>query len=77
MIKFFAKKYLIGLVNDLLEEYKEDIGHAKDILNIWISRIDKILFTLRSLLSKIEDNQITDEEVEQTTTEITKLIKEW
>lgn len=77
MIKWFAQKYLISLVNDLLEEYKEDIDRAKDILKVWIARIDKILYTLRSLLKKLEDNQITDEEVEEVTKEITTCIKEW
>jgi len=77
MIKFFAKKYVIGIVNDLLIEHKENVDKMKDTLNVWISRIDKVLFALRSMLTKLDDNQITDEEVEKSIEEITTTIKEW
>lgn len=77
MIKFFAKKYVIGIVNDLLVGHKENVDKVKDTLNTWISRIDKVLFALRSMLTKLDDNQITDEEVEKTIEEITTTIKEW
>ena len=77
MIKFFAKKYVIGIVNDLLVEHKENVDKMKDTLKVWISRIDKVLFALRSMLTKLDDNQITDEEVEKTIEEITTTIKEW
>lgn len=77
MIKWFAKKYVIGLLNDLLSEYKNDIDKAKDTLNLWIGRIDKVLFTLRSMLEKLDDNKVTDDEVEQITSDITTAIKEW
>ena len=77
MIKYFAKKYVIGLVNDLLNDYKDDIEKAKLTLELWVKRIDKILNTLRSMLNKLDDNKITDEEVEQVTNEITSAIKEW
>lgn len=77
MIKYFAKKYVIGLVNDLLNDYKDNIEKAKLTLELWVKRIDKILNTLRSMLNKLDDNKITDEEVEQVTNEITSTIKEW
>ena len=77
MIKYFAKKYVISLVNDLLNDYKDNIEKAKLTLELWVKRIDKILNTLRSMLNKLDDNKITDEEVEQVTNEITSTIKEW
>ena len=77
MIKYFAKKYVVGLVNDLLDDYKSNIEKAKLTLELWVKRIDKILNTLRSMLNKLDDNKITDEEVEEITTEITSTIKEW
>lgn len=77
MIKYFAKKYVISLVNDLLNDYKDDIEKAKLTLELWVKRIDKILNTLRSMLNKLDDNKITDEEVEQVTNKITSTIKEW
>lgn len=77
MIKFFAKKYAIGIVNDLLVEHKENVDKVKETLNVWVSRIDKVLFALRSMLAKLADDKITDEEVEKTIEDITTTIKEW
>ena len=77
MLKWIIKKYLIGFVNDLLEDYVENVDKAKSTLNLWINRIDKILYTLKSMLSKLDDNQITDEEIQQSIDEITSCIKEW
>ena len=77
MLKFVIKRYIINKVNSLLDEYKDNVSKVKDTLQKWISRIDKILFTLRSLLSKLGDNQIDSEEIDQTVAEIEQVIKEW
>lgn len=77
MVKFVIKRYIINKVNSLLDEYKDNVSKVKDTLQKWISRIDKILFTLRSLLSKLGDNQIDSEEIDQTVAEIEQVIKEW
>ena len=77
MFTWFVKKVVCGKVNDLLDEYKDNVSKLKETLQKWISRIDKILFALRSLLSKLEDNQIDSEEIDQTVAEIEKVIKEW
>ena len=77
MFKWFVKKIVCGQVNDLLDEYKDNVSKVKETLQKWISRIDKILFALRSLLSKLEDNQIDSDEIDQTVAEIEKVIAEW
>ena len=77
MFTWFVKKVVCGKVNDLLDEYKDNVSKVKETLQKWISRIDKILFTLRGLLSKLEDNQIDNDEIDQTVAEIEKVIKEW
>lgn len=46
-------------------------------MKVWIARLDKILFAFRSLLDKLDDNKIDAEEIDQTMTEITQVIKEW
>ena len=77
MIKFVIKRYIVSKVNSLLDEYKDNVSKVKETLQKWISRIDKILFALRSLLSKLEDNQIDSDEIDQTVAEIEQVIKEW
>lgn len=77
MLKFVIKRYIVNKVNGLLDEYKDNVSKVKETLQKWISRIDKILFALRSLLSKLEDNQIDSDEIDQTVAEIEQVIKEW
>ena len=69
--------WLCRQVNNLLEEYQDAVDRVKDTLNLWIARIDKILYALRSMLSKLDDNQLSDDEVEKTIDELTTAIKEW
>lgn len=77
MIKWFAKRYVIGMLNDLLDQYKDDVSKVRDTLKIWIARLDKILFMFRSLLEKLEDNKIDTEEIDQTVAEVEQVIAEW
>ena len=77
MIKWFAKRYVVGMLNDMLEQHKDDVSKTKEILKVWIARLDKILFAFRSLLGKLEDNKIDGEEIDQTVAEIEIVIKEW
>ena len=77
MIKWFAKRYVIGMLNDLLDQYKDNVSKVRETLKIWIARLDKILFAFRSLLEKLEDNKIDSEEIDQTVAEVEQVIKEW
>lgn len=77
MIEWIVKKVLCNKVNDLLKKYKGNVVTVKDTLKTWILRIQKVMSCLESLLSKLEDNELTSDEVKQTTNEVTKLIKEW
>jgi len=77
MIKWFAKRYVIGMLNDLLDQYKDDVSKVRETLKVWIARLDKILFAFRSLLEKLEDNKIDAEEIDQTVAEVEQVIAEW
>ena len=52
-------------------------GKSCDTLKAWILRIQKLMGCLESLLSKLDDGEITSDEIKQATEEVTKLIKEW
>jgi hypothetical protein len=77
MIEWIVKKVICSKVNDLLKKYKDNVGKVKDTLKTWILRIQKMMSCLEALLSKLDDNELTSDEVKQTTDEVTKLIKEW
>ena len=77
MIKWIVQKVIVGKINDLLDQYKDDVSKVRETLKVWIARLDKILFAFRSLLEKLEDNKIDSEEIDQTVAEVEIVIKEW
>ena len=77
MIKWFAKRYVIGMLNDMLDQYKDDISKVRQTLQVWIARLEKILSCFKSMLAKLDDGKIDSDEIDQTVSEIDTLIKEW
>ena len=77
MLKWLAKKYAVGLVNDLLENYSVNVDKTKAALKLWTGRLQSILACLQSLLQKLDDNKITADEVDAAQEDILKLIKEF
>lgn len=77
MIEWIVKKVVCGKVNGLLSEYKENVAGVKNTLNVWIIRIKAILQCLESLLKKLDDNELSPDEVKEATAEIQKLVKAW
>ena len=77
MIEFIIKRVLCSKVNDLLKKHKDNVSKVKDTLKTWILRIQKLMSCLESMLAKLDDDELTSDEVKQTTDEVTKLIKEW
>lgn len=72
-----AKKYVLGAVNDLLMEYKEDVNKVTSTLNLWIERLEKIANLLRRIGARVDDGKIDDEEIEVSVDEISDVIKGW
>ena len=77
LIKKVVKKFVIGKINDLLKKYKDDVATVREILSRWIGRTQKILDCLKSLSKKIEDNELDENELKETTEEIIVVVKEW
>ena len=77
MFEWIAKKVLIGKLNDLLKSHQQGIDKLRAILKIWTSRLSKVLACFESILEKLDDNDLTAEELKQTTEEISTLVKEW
>ena len=77
LIKKVVKKFVIGKINDLLKKYKGDIDTVRAVLVTWVARLKKILNCFESLLAKIEDNELSENEAKETADEVAQLIKEW
>ena len=77
MIEWIIKKVVVGKVNSLLKDNKDNIDKVREVLKVWVSRIKKILDCLESAITKLDDNEISAEELKSTSDEITAVIKEW
>ena len=77
MIKWFAKKYILGKVNDLLEVNQGNVTKVKNTIDTWIGRLQKVLDCLKNILSKLDDNKLDSEEIDDSVAEIQKVVKLW
>lgn len=77
MFEWIVKKVILGKVNDLLDEYKDNVDKIRDTIKVWIERLEKILAAFKSLLGKLDDNKIDSEEIDETVAEVEQVIKEW
>ena len=77
MIKWMTKKYLVGKLNDLLADYKGNVDKASSTITLWISRLEKILACLKSILAKLDDGKIDSAEIDDTVEDVEAVIKAW
>ena len=77
MIDWIVKKVICSKVNDLLKRYKDNVEKFRMTLKAWLWRIQRVTACLESLLAKLDDNELTSDEVKQATEEVTTLIKDW
>jgi len=71
------RKFIIGRLNDLLEAKQEDVQKAKEMVELWNGRAQKVSQALSAILSKLDDNKLDDEELEQAVDELRRLVGEW
>ena len=77
MIMYIVKKYAVSQLNGLLRKYKDNVDYIRLILNKWGIRLEKILRVLRELDRKLEDNEVSSEEIDETVKDFEELVKEW
>lgn len=72
-----VKKYVIGKVNKVLDQYKDNVDKMRDTLTVWIVRLEKVLSCFKGLLAKLDDGKLDNEEVDETIADVEQVIKEW
>lgn len=77
MIDWIIKKFICGKMNGLLKKYEKDVVRVQLTLREWLHRIYNITACLESLLTKLDDGEITSDEVKEAGEEVTQVIKEW
>ena len=76
MIEYIVKKFVVGKINGALKNW-ENLDTLKDTLSKWVSRLEKILGAVKSLLEKLSDNEINETEIKALGREISELVKSW
>ena len=77
MFQWLVKKVIIGKVNDLLEVNQDNVTKVKNTIDTWVGRLQKILDCLKNILSKLDDNKLDSEEIDDSVAEIQKVVKQW
>lgn len=77
MIDWIVKKVVCGKINSLLKDNQQNVDKVREVLKLWISRLKKVLECFESLIGKIDDNDLSADELKETSDEIVKLVREW
>ena len=77
MIKYIIRKWILKQINNLLSKYETNILTVRNTLTSWITKLELIITIFKRTLTRIEDINLTDEEIDDTISDIEKTIKEW
>lgn len=72
-----VKKLLLKSANKLLDDYKNDISVAREKVKVWLNRADTITSFLKGLDEKLEDANITEDELKSAVEELKGIIDNW
>ena len=72
-----VKRFIVRFVNKQLKDNAGNVAKVKEVVTLWSSRIKRVLSCLDGLLAKIDDNEISADEIKQASDEIQQLIEEW
>ena len=70
IVKWFAKKYVISIINDVIEAAKSKV----DIDN-WKLRVKNVIAFCNLLLETLDDDKLTAEEADKIIDSATDLVK--
>lgn len=76
-MKWLLTKWAINKLNKVLATYKDNVQLAMETIVIWIERLQKIIDNLKALCSRLQDNELTEEEIKDTVEDIKNTINEF
>lgn len=71
------RKFILKKINQILKEKKTSVESCKKTIDLWQSRTQLILDSVKSLSQKLDDNQLDDKEIEDFVEEVKKTIESW
>ena len=72
-----VKQFALRRLNALLGEYKGNVAKARESVATWTGRCKSLCGLLESLSSKLDDNELTDDELKSAVDDIQAIIREW
>lgn len=80
-MKKWLFKYALGIglksVNEFLEKNRENVDLVKAKLELWLGRVKKMVELLEGAISRLEDNKLSQEEIEELYEEAKENVKTW
>lgn len=73
LVKWGVKKWLVGMVNTALVDYKDKVEKARAFISAAIEKVDAVTAFLRSIDAKLADNNVTDTEADDAINEASEL----
>lgn len=70
IIKFFAKKYIVSIVNDLIDAAKKKVD-----IKGWKIKVKNVIAFCNLLLETLDDDKISDDEADKIVDAALKLVK--
>lgn len=73
LVKWGVKRWLTGVVNNILDEYSTSVVSARHSVAVATAKIESVLKFLKSLDEKLADNKLTDGEIDDLIDEASEL----
>ena len=77
VILYFAKKYIVKSLQELFVKHKDDIVKISQTTTTWIERLKKIVECLSKINERVSDGILDDDEIQDSVSEISVLVKEF
>lgn len=71
------RKFILKKVNEVLKEKKTSVEACKKTVDLWQSRVQLVLDAVKSLSQKLDDGQLSDNEIETFVNELKKTVESW
>ena len=76
MYECIVKRIVVKKLNKLLKDFDGDVDKAKETIRVWLNRVNLVSSCLEKLLAKVDDKELTPEEIEQAVKDLEQLAKE-
>ena len=76
-MNWIMKKLVMRAINKLLKRLEGNLDSGLELLDNWMRRIQRICSLMQSLKKRVKDHNITEQEIEETISDIKTTVEEW